>query len=377
MSQDSNSEVQNKKENEEINLTILDHENFIESAYNDVKVKLIKDIILKDLKSDLSPIISHAVQDHFSSVNARERKKDPETSDPSLIGYLKNEVEFLKSELVAKNKLLLRLLDSFRFMKPHESTPIPLDNDVFSYDDIPTETSKSTDSDSASSTSSVISIDNNSHIDIENQLNDIRTKKHHEFLYLKKQEKEKVDNKERSKSNAHIVKNSSALKNQQGPHKCFIVGDSIISGIDEKKLERNNFTVKVECVPGAKTMNLKDNILSIIEKSPDLLIVHSGTNDAVHKTSRDILTDLLHLKYLVLSKLPNGKVVISNPTLRSDQSKAAITLHHLNQHLSELNIDIIDNKNIGDKHLGKKGLHLNRKGTGRLAINFINVIRKY
>ena len=214
MSQDSNSEVQNKKENEEINLTILDHENFIESAYNDVKVKLIKDIILKDLKSDLSPMISHAVQDHFSSVNARERKKDPETSDPSLIGYLKNEVEFLKSELVAKNKLLLRLLDSFRFMKPHESTPIPLDNDVFSYDDIPTETSKSTDSDSASSTSSVISIDNNSHIDIENQLNDIRTKKHHEFLYLKKQEKEKVDNKERSKSNAHIVKNSSALKNQ-------------------------------------------------------------------------------------------------------------------------------------------------------------------
>ena len=85
MSQDSNSEVENKKENEEINLTILDHENFIESAYNDVKAKLIKDIILKDLKSDLSPLISQAVQDHFSSVNTRERKKDPETSYTSLL----------------------------------------------------------------------------------------------------------------------------------------------------------------------------------------------------------------------------------------------------------------------------------------------------
>ena len=135
--------------------------------------------------------------------------------------------------------------------------------------------------------------------------------------------------------------------------------------------------VKVECVPGAKVIDLKKYILSIMEKSPDLIIIHSGTNDAVHKTSRDILTDLLHLKYLILSKRPSCKVVISNPTFRSDNSKAAITLHHLNQHLSELNIDIIDNKNIEDKHLGKKGLHLNKKGTGRLAINLINSIRKH
>ena len=54
-----------------------------------------------------------------------------------------------------------------------------------------------------------------------------------------------------------------------------------------------------------------------------------------------------------------------------------MTLYHLNLHIAELNIDTIDNKNIIDKHLGKKGLHVNSKGTGRLALNFINAIRKY
>ena len=44
--------------------------------------------------------------------------------------------------------------------------------------------------------------------------------------------------------------------------------------------------------------------------------------------------------------------------------------------LEELNIDIVNNRNIGSKHLGGKGLHLSPHGTARLALNLKATIRK-
>ena len=41
------------------------------------------------------------------------------------------------------------------------------------------------------------------------------------------------------------------------------------------------------------------------------------------------------------------------------------------------NIDIIDNRNITSKHLGRKGLHLNKSGSSRLAKNIIYKLRKF
>ena len=35
----------------------------------------------------------------------------------------------------------------------------------------------------------------------------------------------------------------------------------------------------------------------------------------------------------------------------------------------------MDNNNIGEAHLGRKGLHLNGKGIGRFALNLISTIR--
>ena len=39
------------------------------------------------------------------------------------------------------------------------------------------------------------------------------------------------------------------------------------------------------------------------------------------------------------------------------------------------NLHVIDNDNISEYHIGKKGLHLNAKGTGRLVMNIISCIR--
>ena len=61
-------------------------------------------------------------------------------------------------------------------------------------------------------------------------------------------------------------------------------------------------------------------------------------------------------------KLPDCKVFILTPTLRPDNGKATFTVDQLTNHLLQLNIDIVDNRNIISKHL---------------AINFLDCIKKF
>ena len=83
----------------------------------------------------------------------------------------------------------------------------------------------------------------------------------------------------------------------------------------------------------------------------------------------------MQLKSAISKTLPNCQVIFSQPTLQVDNGKTALTLHRLNEHFSELNLDVISNSNIKVKHIGQKGLHLNPKGKSRVALNFIHKIR--
>ena len=67
---------------------------------------------------------------------------------------------------------------------------------------------------------------------------------------------------------------------------------------------------------------------------------------------------------------------MSMPTKRCDDQKASATVNLVKQQLSQLNIDIIENKNISDKHLARHGLHLTNHGRVRLAMNFISYVKK-
>ena len=73
----------------------------------------------------------------------------------------------------------------------------------------------------------------------------------------------------------------------------------------------------------------------------------------------------LRLKPTIIDARKSCKAIISQPTLRSDNEKAALTNHHLYK-----------NRNIGSKHLGGKGLYLNPHGTARLTLNLKSTIRK-
>ena len=62
----------------------------------------------------------------------------------------------------------------------------------------------------------------------------------------------------------------------------LVVGDSMISGIDEKRISKN-YCVNVRAFPGATTYDLKDYIKPLLKKSPDNVILRIGTNNVVNE----------------------------------------------------------------------------------------------
>ena len=89
-----------------------------------------------------------------------------------------------------------------------------------------------------------------------------------------------------------------------------------------------------------------------------------------------VLDKLLNLQKFINNTLPESNVVIFSLITRTDNGKASLTVIKTNKHLHGLQMDIIDNGNITSNELNEGGLHLNPRGLGKLAINFISRIKK-
>ena len=87
-----------------------------------------------------------------------------------------------------------------------------------------------------------------------------------------------------------------------------------------------------------------------------------------------VLDKLLNLQKFINNTLPESNVVIFSLITRTDNGKAYLTVIKTNKHLHGLQMDIIDNGNITSNELNEGGLHLNPRGFGKLAINFISRI---
>ena len=112
----------------------------------------------------------------------------------------------------------------------------------------------------------------------------------------------------------------------------------------------------------------------LLKKEPSNLILHVGTNDAIEKSEGQIKNELNNLTNYITEKLPQCKVFLSLPTLRIDNSAAERTLREVRKYFTDYP-RTIEHRNIDDTCLAKKGLHLNPKGTGRLAINYISIMK--
>ena len=93
--------------------------------------------------------------------------------------------------------------------------------------------------------------------------------------------------------------------------------------------------------------------------------MHAGSNNAVE--------ELISLKTNIEDKIPNCQVLISCLIRRSDNVKANKNAEKVKNFIKLAKLKFIDNGNITDKQLGRRGL--NRNGNIIFAKNLSNAIR--
>ena len=152
------------------------------------------------------------------------------------------------------------------------------------------------------------------------------------------------------------------------------MGDSILSQTREDKLCKKG-TIKVRCFPDAKFEDFYHYAIPFMNKNPDRIVLHMGTNNDPYCTPEKIVGQILGLKNFILQKLPTCEIIISSPTLRKDNTKANSRKNLFINHLKKLNIKLILNDNIEKKHLNYRGLHLHRSGVIKLSEKLVKSIQ--
>ena len=159
----------------------------------------------------------------------------------------------------------------------------------------------------------------------------------------------------------------------------LIIGDSMLYGLEEEKMKRKT---KIRMFRGSTIDDMYHYITPLLQKNPKNIILHVGTNNCVKDNSEQIVEKLRNLKEYINSILPNTKVILSSLITRLDDAKARLAVMLTNKKIMNMDIPIINNENINEKYLGKKGpnitrnrLHLISHGTGKLAVNFIKCVK--
>ena len=155
-----------------------------------------------------------------------------------------------------------------------------------------------------------------------------------------------------------------------------ILSDSILNRLDEKRLSNENFNVKTQYHGGCTVQCMYSHLPWAFQHLPNHIILHVGTNDCSRKTSDEVIKELLNMKICIKKVLPACKIWFSLPTVRTDSSGSNVIIRNLNKKLKKLCDTLLENSNINEQDLSKKGLHLNERGNKKMAGNIIALIKR-
>ena len=123
----------------------------------------------------------------------------------------------------------------------------------------------------------------------------------------------------------------------------------MLPGLDEQRLSRYKH-VKVRCFRGSTVKDMYHYLYPLLQKEPEYLILHVGTNDCTYHTSDTVLRDLLSLKKHVEVKIPGIKVILSLPISRFDNNVILCKrVQKLTEKLLALNLPCLNNSNLTRK----------------------------
>ena len=129
----------------------------------------------------------------------------------------------------------------------------------------------------------------------------------------------------------------------------LVCGDSIIAGLEEKKLNSHG-NVKLRAFKGATVQDMVFNLVPLLNKKPDHVILHIGTNNCTDESSDAVMKRIDELVTFIESKNPTFSITLSTPTIRFDNSKATLTCKHLTEKIKNSSLKVINNDNIKDNH---------------------------
>ena len=193
-----------------------------------------------------------------------------------------------------------------------------------------------------------------------NDLYAIRRNKHNNYLHEKntKLSVKPSNDSNKLKLHNHVGKKNDVTGDVMGKRKSILtLSDSMLNQIDETRLRKYG-DVHVRCHGGCTVSCMYSHLPTLLCDKPDCILLHISTNDCVSETSDQALMEIINLTEHMEKILPTCTVVVSQPTLRTDNVKANNIIGNLNIKLKRNKIKLLDNSNIKTHHLGKKGLHL-------------------
>ena len=148
-------------------------------------------------------------------------------------------------------------------------------------------------------------------------------------------------------------------RRRRGKRRVTILGDSMVKDIKQWELQRSlpNHKLFSKTFPGATTKDMGHYVKPSLTHEPDLLFLHTGTNDLRSNSSpHDIATSIMELASSM--KTEENAVVVSSLIKRGDSlnEKASTVNMHLSRMCMESNIDYLDNSNTLLEQLQGEGI---------------------
>ena len=247
-----NSFVSNDTEND--NNNSLETLEVIDNAYKYAKYKKIKDVLLPDIKNDIKDFIQNEVK---QKINLHNQEEYQTVVDKKLITNLEREIEFLKSEISTKNEIIKKILNN----DICQNKSCNMVGETWDFD---------VTQDAIVESKNVNTVDTEiSNMNINDQLKIIREEKHQEYLLntgCKSLSSENTHNNENKKQFSDTQARKENIKETAETNKkfhwpsvtCAIVGDSVVNGINEKKLQKHG-NVKVLYFSSARINEMNPN----------------------------------------------------------------------------------------------------------------------
>ena len=158
----------------------------------------------------------------------------------------------------------------------------------------------------------------------------------------------------------------------------IVAGDSMLKHIDSRRLSRGR-NVKCHSLPGAKVEQVSPSSVCESLKSQGEAIIHAGTNNCM-EGPRSVHDKIVSLCEAVCSTGRRACIsgIIHRRWETPYERKRIDTLNYrLKTTADERGWGFIDNSNVGERHLGVDGVHLNKLGQSVFAGNLCRHINRH